>query len=70
MFNAGPIQTTRTLDVATQAWETVGNSNYGYRGAFDPTAVTLQPGKSLTIGGNDPASDTTEIIDLNQSDPK
>lgn len=48
---AGPGNPTRTLEVDTQTWITVGNSPIG-----GGSAVMYAPGKVLKSGGGDPAT--------------
>ena len=69
VFNAGPNQTTRTLDVATQTWEEVGDSIFSSR--RDASAVALVPGKIFIVGGATPTTATAEIINLTpgEADP-
>jgi hypothetical protein len=69
VFNSGPSVITRYLDTTgTGSWTTVGNHVYqGYRD-YDGMAM-YQPGKILVAGGNDPATKSAEVIDLNASQP-
>lgn len=67
VFNAGPSQTTRSLDTTgTGAWTFVAYSKYGSRD-YGP-AVMYQPGKIILIGGGGPTN-TAETIDMNAASP-
>jgi len=69
IFNAGEEQPSRWLDVSgTGRWTDGPRRNFGpWRGYG--SAVMYLPGKILYVGGGDPATNTAEIIDLNQSNP-
>ncbi|OLB65179.1 MAG: hypothetical protein AUI10_07935 [Actinobacteria bacterium 13_2_20CM_2_72_6] len=69
IFNAGEEQPSRWLDVSgTGRWTDGPRRNFGpWRGYG--SAVMYLPGKILYVGGGDPATNTAEIIDLNQSTP-
>lgn len=69
VFNSGPSVTTRYLDTTgTGNWITVGDHVYkGYRD-YDSMAM-YRPGKLLVAGGDDPATNTAEVIDLNAANP-
>ena len=68
VFNAGPEWSTGYLDYhGTGSWNNfathlVGNRSYG-------SAVMYDNGKVLVIGGVDPPTKTTEVIDLNAGSP-
>jgi WD40 repeat protein len=68
IFYAGEDPQSRYLDVTgTGHWTNgpfrkVGGRDYG-------SAVMYEPGKILYVGGGDPATNTAEIIDLNQTSP-
>ena len=67
-FVAGPQQLSQYLDISgTGVWNPVANRivpnrDYG-------SAVMYAPGKVLYVGGGSPATNTAEIIDLNQANP-
>jgi hypothetical protein len=69
IFYAGTEQPSRFLDVTgSGAWSSgplrkVGARSYG-------SAVMYEPGKILYVGGGTPATNTAEIIDLNQPSPQ
>ncbi|MGQ0593124.1 MAG: galactose oxidase-like domain-containing protein, partial [Gammaproteobacteria bacterium] len=70
VFNAGPQSTTRYLDTAgTGAWSFVANrvgvGSYRSYGS----AVMYAPGKVLVMGGDNPPTNTAEVIDLNAASP-
>jgi hypothetical protein len=72
VFNAGPSQTTRYINTSgTGAWTTVGNFNYA--GTRDYGSAVIFDGKVLIAGGdgggNGPATNTAEIIDLTATTP-
>lgn len=69
VFNSGPAVTTRYLDTTgSGAWTTVGNHIFNSYRDYD-SMVMYQPGKILVTGGSDPATNTAEVIDLNQPSP-
>jgi hypothetical protein len=69
IFYAGTQQQTRFLDVTgTGTWtlgplRKLGARSYG-------SAVMYEPGKIIYVGGGTPATNTAEIIDLNQPSPQ
>jgi WD40 repeat protein len=69
IFYAGTQQQSRFLDVTgTGTWTVgplrkLGTRSYG-------SAVMYEPGKILYVGGGTPATNTAEIIDLNQPSPQ
>jgi hypothetical protein len=69
VFNAGPSRQTRYLNTAgTGAWTNVAVLNFtGFRD-YAP-AVMYAPGKVAVMGGADPPTATSEIIDLNAATP-
>jgi hypothetical protein len=69
VFAAGPSQTTRYLNTSgTGSWSVVANSSYGYRDYG--SSVLYDDGKVLIVGGgNNPPTNTAEVIDLNASTP-
>src|SRR5690242_4163224 len=68
IFNSGPSLTTRYLDTSgTGTWATVANRNDGFRDYGG--SVMYAPGKIITMGGDDPARATAEVIDLNAPSP-
>ena len=68
VFNPGPSQTTRYLNTAgTGAWTVVGNRQFGDRGYG--SGVMYDDGKVLVMGGGDPPTRTSEVIDLNAPTP-
>ena len=68
-FNAGPSTATRYLDTSgSGAWSFVADRVGGYRGYG--SAVMYAPGKVLVMGGGqDPPTNTAEVIDLNAASP-
>ncbi|HEX4605991.1 MAG TPA: carboxypeptidase regulatory-like domain-containing protein [Candidatus Angelobacter sp.] len=69
VFNAGPSRQTRYLDTSgTGAWSNVAVLNFtGFRD-YGP-ALMYDLGKVVAIGGADPPTATTEVIDLNAATP-
>ena len=69
VFNAGPDINTRYLDTSgTGAWSFVATRVGGYR--TYGSAVMYAPGKVLVMGGGqDPPTNTAEVIDLNATSP-
>ena len=69
VFNAGPSTATRYLDTSgSGAWSFVADRVGGYRGYG--SAVMYAPGKVLVMGGGqDPPTNTAEVIDLNAASP-
>ena len=68
VFYAGPGAPTAYLNTANDgAWTFVGRSSFGHRDYG--SAVMYEPGKVLIVGGGNPATNSAEIIDLNQSRP-
>ena len=76
VFNPGPAGTTRYLDTAgSGTWSFVANRVI-FPGKTDPihrdygSGVMYAPGKVLVMGGGeDPPTNTAEVIDLNQPSP-
>lgn len=73
VFQAGPSTTTRYLDTSgTGAWQTLGDSVYGYRDYG--SSVMYAPGKILILGGShdytDAVTNDAEVINLNDPTPK
>ncbi len=69
LFNSGPTVGTRYLDTTgTGTWSMVGKTNYPNPRDYG-SAVMYTPGKVLIVGGDDPPTNTAEIIDLNSSSP-
>jgi len=69
VFNAGPSRQSRYLNTAgTGAWSNVAVTNFGGSRDYGP-AVMYSPGKVAVIGGSDPPTATSEIIDLNAATP-
>ncbi|HXO38002.1 MAG TPA: carboxypeptidase regulatory-like domain-containing protein, partial [Candidatus Acidoferrum sp.] len=69
VFNAGPSRQTRYLDATgTGTWINVAVLNFtGFRD-YGP-AVMYAPGQVAVIGGADPPTATSEVIDLNAATP-
>lgn len=64
-----PAVTTRYLDITgTGAWTTVGDHIFNSYRDYD-SMVMYQPGKILVTGGSDPATNTAEVVDLDQASP-
>jgi len=69
VFNAGPSRQSRYLDTAgTGSWSNVAVTNFGGSRDYGP-AVLYSPGKVAIIGGSNPPTATSEIIDLNAATP-
>jgi len=69
VFNAGPSRQSRYLNTAgTGAWSNVAVTNFGGVRDYGP-AVMYAPGKVAIIGGANPPTATSEIIDLNAAAP-
>jgi hypothetical protein len=69
LFNAGPTVGTRYLNTSgTGGWTMVGTTKYPNPRDYG-SAVMYSPGKVLIVGGDDPPTNTAEIIDLNSSSP-
>jgi hypothetical protein len=69
VFNAGPSRQTRYLDTTgTGAWTNVAVLNFSGFRDYGP-AVMYDVGKVLEVGGADPPTATSEIIDLNAATP-
>ena len=69
VFNAGPSRQSRYLDTAgTGSWSNVAVTNFGGSRDYGP-AVMYSPGKVAVIGGSNPPTATSEIIDLNAATP-
>jgi hypothetical protein len=68
VFFAGSSQITRFLDpTGVGGWTTGPSSNFGTRD-YGPS-VMFQPGQIMLIGGGQPPTPTTEVINLNNSVP-
>jgi galactose oxidase len=68
VFQAGPNQNTRYLDTSgTGAWTAVASSSHGYRDYG--SAVLYDEGKVLIVGGDDPPTNSAEVIDLSAATP-
>src|SRR5262249_35959448 len=66
---AGPDGKSRTLDVGTQTWATIGSAPAPFG-----TSTMDRPGKMISgvgdsVGGGDPIQSATAVIDMNQSSP-
>jgi len=69
VFNAGPSRQSRYLNTeGTGAWSNVAVTNFGGSRDYGP-AVMYAPGKVAVIGGSNPPTATSEIIDLNATTP-
>jgi hypothetical protein len=69
VFDAGPSRQSRYLNTAgTGAWSNVAVMNFTRSRDYGP-AVLYAPGKVAMIGGSDPPTATSEIIDLNAATP-
>lgn len=69
VFDAGPSRQSRYLNTAgTGSWSNVAVTNFGGSRDYGP-AVMYSPGKVAVIGGSDPPTATSEIIDLNAATP-
>jgi hypothetical protein len=69
VFNAGPSRQSRYLNPAgTGSWSNVAVTNFGAVRDYGP-AVMYAPGKVAIIGGANPPTATSEIIDLNATTP-
>ena len=69
VFDAGPSRQSRYLNTAgTGAWSNVAVMNFTRSRDYGP-AVLYAPGKVAMIGGSDPPTATSEIIDLNATTP-
>jgi hypothetical protein len=69
VFYAGAQRQTRWLDVSgTGSWTNGPLRQFGSRSYG--SAVMYAPGKIMYVGGNNPPTNTAEIIDLNQPNPQ
>ena len=69
IFNAGPSRQTRYLDTTgTGAWTNVAVLNFSGFRDYGP-AVMYDAGKVLVVGGADPPTATSEVIDLSAATP-
>jgi hypothetical protein len=69
VFSAGPSRQSRYLSTSgTGAWTNVAVLNFGGFRDYGP-AVMYAPGKVAVIGGADPPTATSEVIDLNAATP-
>ncbi|MCH7476093.1 MAG: DUF1929 domain-containing protein, partial [Gemmatimonadetes bacterium] len=73
VLHTGPEPTTSALDTSTPSWSAVATNEYGNR--HDGTSVLLplrppeyRPG-AMVIGGDNPATNTAEVIDLGAPTP-
>ena len=70
VFNSGPGQVTRYLDTTgAGAWTLVGSTNFGDRRQYEGASVMYEPGKVLILGGGNPATQSAEVINLNDAAP-
>jgi hypothetical protein len=66
---AGPTQNTRYLDTSgTGSWSYFADRKYGPERYYG-SAVMYAAGKILILGGDDPPTNTAEVIDLNEPSP-
>ena len=65
IFYAGPGIVTRTLDLNTETWTEVGDSN-----VLGDSAAMYLPGKVLKSGGGDPPLDGADVIDMTEVSPE
>ncbi len=69
VFMAGPEAPTRWLDTSgSGAWITGPRTRHGAKRGYG-SAVMYDAGKIFIVGGNDPPTNSAEVIDLNQSSP-
>ena len=69
VFNGGPGRQSRYLNTAgTGSWSNVAVLNFGGSRDYGPS-VMYDVGKVLDVGGSDPPTATSEIIDLNATTP-
>jgi galactose oxidase len=69
VFMAGPSPQTRWLDPSgSGAWISGPLTRYGAKRSYG-SAVLYDVGKILIVGGNDPPTNSAEVIDLNQTSP-
>jgi hypothetical protein len=72
LFYSGPTVISRLLDPSTLTWSSVANTNYANSRTYGSSVLlplTLANNyapKVLTMGGGNPSTATTEIIDLSQ----
>jgi hypothetical protein len=57
---------TWTLDLATQQWSFIGSQNHL---SLQSSPAMIRPGKILKVGGQDPAVNTAEILDMTAATP-
>ena len=69
VFNPGQSVITRYLDTDSGAWSDVDVRFYDTTYRDYAPAVMYAPGKVLVMGGGDPPTNTSEVIDLNQPSP-
>jgi Domain of unknown function (DUF1929) len=75
LFYSGPTVTSRLLDPSTLTWTTVANTNYANNRTYGSsvllplTLANHYAAKVLTMGGGNPSTPSTEIIDLSQPKP-
>jgi hypothetical protein len=75
VFYSGPTITSRLLDPSTLTWTTVGNTNYGNTRLYGSSVLLpLTPANNyaarvLIMGGGNPSTASTEIIDFAQPNP-
>jgi len=76
LFYSGPTVTSRLLDPSTLTWTTVANTNYANNRTYGSsvllplTLANNYAAKVLTMGGGNPSTATTEVIDLSQPNPR
>ena len=73
VFHAGPENLTSQFDPATATWETVAFNNHGERHDGTSVLLPLRPPdyrpRVMILGGDNPATNTAEIIDLGDPSP-
>ncbi|MGH6834403.1 MAG: galactose oxidase-like domain-containing protein [Methylocella sp.] len=74
VFYSGPSAASYLFDPSIKAWSHVTNTNYSWRGYGTSVLLPLTPAnnynpKVMIMGGNNPATATTEIIDLGAANP-
>ncbi|MCH8919986.1 MAG: DUF1929 domain-containing protein [Chloroflexi bacterium] len=73
VFNAGPTNLTSEFDPATATWQAIAPNNYGARQDGSSVLLPLRPPdyrpEVLIMGGDNPATNTAEMIDLEEQTP-